>query len=430
MIRYLFLVIIFLLPFQFALNPGDNIDLGVTRILVPVVFLFWFLEGLAKRNIWIANWVESWLILSFLFLSLFSLWAGLDPEKGVRKVLYLFSIFPIFFVAADLAREVKFRTKIFRAIWISGTLAALVGIVQFLLPFAVGLNSALTIWKKITPLFLGSSFGELVINNPSWLVNVSGKTWMRAFGFFPDPHTFSFFMGLCFFICLGYFAWEKKWKRKVLAGISTVFMFLATVLSFSRGAYLGMLLGSLFFFIILAVKFFGKTGKIAIVGVALAFLLSIFFQETIQNRLTSVFNPKEGSNTERIKNWKQAFEIVRNYPLSGIGLGNYTFYIDPSSKERSSIYAHNTFLDIAAETGILNGLLFIFLILISLSRSAISKNILNLGIASGLTYFLVHSIFDTPIWSPQVMVVLLVILALGVSRPPGSKMAKAGLNQN
>jgi len=430
MIRYLFLVIIFLLPFQFALNPGDNIDLGVTRILVPVVFLFWFLEGLAKRNIWIANWVESWLILSFLFLSLFSLWAGLDPEKGVRKVLYLFSIFPIFFVAADLAREVKFRTKIFRAIWISGTLAALVGIVQFLLPFAVGLNSALTIWKKITPLFLGSSFGELVINNPSWLVNVSGKTWMRAFGFFPDPHTFSFFMGLCFFICLGYFAWEKKWKWKVLAGISTVFMFLATVLSFSRGAYLGMLLGSLFFFIILAVKFFGKTGKIAIVGVALAFLLSIFFQETIQNRLTSVFNPKEGSNTERIKNWKQAFEIVRNYPLSGIGLGNYTFYIDPSSKERSSIYAHNTFLDIAAETGILNGLLFIFLILISLSRSAISKNILNLGIASGLTYFLVHSIFDTPIWSPQVMVVLLVILALGVSRPPGSKMAKAGLNQN
>ena len=430
MIRYLFLVIIFLLPFQFALNPGDNIDLGVTRILVPVVFLFWFLEGLAKRNIWIANWVESWLILSFLFLSLFSLWAGLDPEKGVRKVLYLFSIFPIFFVAADLAREVKFRTKIFRAIWISGTLAALVGIVQFLLPFAVGLNSALTIWKKITPLFLGSSFGELVINNPSWLVNVSGKTWMRAFGFFPDPHTFSFFMGLCFFICLGYFAWEKKWKWKVLAGISTVFMFLATVLSFSRGAYLGMLLGSLFFFIILAVKFFGKTGKIAIVGVALAFLLSIFFQETIQNRLTSVFNPKEGSNTERIKNWKQAFEIVRNYPLSGIGLGNYTFYIDPSSKERSSIYAHNTFLDIAAETGILNGLLFIFLILISLSRSAISKNILNLGIASGLTHFLVHSIFDTPIWSPQVMVVLLVILALGVSRPPGSKMAKAGLNQN
>jgi len=412
--KYLFLVTIFLLPFQFALNLGDNIDLVTTRILVPIVFLLWLLEGLARRNIWIVNRAESWLILSFLFLSLFSLWGGLDPEKGVRKTLYLFSIFPIFLVAADLAREEKFRKRIFRAIWASGTLAAILAIGQFILPFVWGLDKTLKIWKNLVEFFLGSSFGKLVAENPSWLVNVSGETWMRAFGFFPDPHTFSFFASLCFFIGLGYFAWERNWKWKIMAGAAAVLIFLAIIFSFSRGAYFGALAGSLFFLAIFLVRL-GNAGKMAIIGAVLIFLAAVFFQGTIQSRLASAFNFKEGSNAERIKNWRQAVEIIKNYPLTGIGLGNYASYINPALGERSSVYAHNLFLDIAAETGILNGIIFLVLILVTIWRNISTKNILGLGIASSLVYFLVHGIFDTPIWSPQVMVIFFVILALGLS---------------
>jgi len=414
MMKYLFLVTIFLLPFQFALNLGDNIDLVTTRILVPIVFLLWLLEGLARRNIWIVNRAESWLILSFLFLSLFSLWGGLDPEKGVRKTLYLFSIFPIFLVAADLAREEKFRKRIFRAIWVSGTLAAILALGQFILPFVWGLDKTLKIWKNLVEFFLGSSFGKLVVENPSWLVNVSGETWMRAFGFFPDPHTFSFFASLCFFIGLGYFAWERNWKWKILAGTAVVLTFLAIIFSFSRGAYFGVLTGSLFFLAIFLIRL-GNAGKMAIIGVVLIFLAAVFFQGTIQSRLASAFNFKEGSNAERVKNWRQAVEIIKNYPLTGIGLGNYASYINPALGERSSVYAHNLFLDIAAETGILNGIIFLVLILVAIWRNISAKNILGLGIASSLVYFLVHGIFDTPIWSPQVTVIFFVILALGLS---------------
>jgi putative inorganic carbon (HCO3(-)) transporter len=412
--KYLFLVTIFLLPFQFALNLGDNIDLVTTRVLVPIVFLLWLLEGLARRNIWIVNRAESWLILSFLFLSLFSLWGGLDPEKGVRKTLYLFSIFPIFLVAADLAREEKFRKRIFRAIWVSGTLAAILALGQFILPFVWGLDKTLKIWKNLVEFFLGSFFGKLVVENPSWLVNVSGETWMRAFGFFPDPHTFSFFASLCFFIGLGYFAWERNWKWKILAGVAAILTFLAIIFSFSRGAYFGVLAGSLFFLAIFLIRL-GNAGKMAIIGVVLIFLAAVFFQGTIQSRLASAFNFKEGSNAERIKNWRQAVKIIKNYPLTGIGLGNYASYINPALGERSSVYAHNLFLDIAAETGILNGIIFLVLILVAIWRNISTKNILGLGIASSLVYFLVHGTFDTPLWSPQVMVIFFVVLALGLS---------------
>src|SRR4030043_561919 len=120
MMKYLFLGVILLLPFQFALNVGDNVDLVTTRILIPVVFFLWLLNGLAKRKIWVADRAETWLVLSFLFLSAFSLWGGLNAGKGVRKILYLFSIFPIYFVAADLAQDKEFRIKIVRTVGISG----------------------------------------------------------------------------------------------------------------------------------------------------------------------------------------------------------------------------------------------------------------------------------------------------------------------
>ena len=238
---------------------------------------------------------------------------------------------------------------------------------------------------------------------------------MRAFGFFPDPHTFSFFVSLCFFAGLGYFAWERNRKWKIVAGVSVALMFFAIVLSFSRGAYLGVIIGGLFF---LAVLLHGSrsAGRVVVIGAVSFFLAAIFFQGTFQNRLVSAFDLKEGSNAERMKNWQQAISVVREYPLFGIGLGNYSSYVDPASGERSSIYAHNTLLDISSETGIINGFVFLALILASFWRNADSKNMLNLGLASGLVYFLVHGIFDTAIWSPQVMVILLVILAVGLHK--------------
>ena len=290
--------------------------------------------------------------------------------------------------------------------------------------------------------------------NPSWLVNVSGDTWMRTFGFFPDPHTFSFFVSLCFFVGLGYFAWEKNWKWKIPAGVAVALIFSAIIFSFSRGAYLGVLAGSLFFLAVLLIRW-SKAGRVAIIGITLIFLAVVFSQGTIQSRLVSAFNFKEGSNAERVKNWKQAVEIVKDYPLAGIGLGNYSSYIDPASGERSSIYAHNIFLDVSAETGILNGIVFGALILVSLwrglhphtnsgdnlynkklagnrvenLRGEKSKKIgvgVNLGIASSLVYFLIHGIFDTPIWSPQVMVILLVALAIGLHANNSKFSAKGG----
>jgi O-antigen ligase len=414
MTKYFFIGLILLLPFQFALNAGENIDLVTTRILAPAIFLLWLARGLSRKEIWLPDKTETWLIFSFIGLSFLSLVFGRDWEMGIRKIIYFLTLLPLYFVAADILRNKKSRAKIARAVVIGGALAAVTGIIQFILPFFVGLNATLKVWKNIAPFFLGNYFGKIVTANPSWLVNISGETRMRAFGFFPDPHTFSFFVSLSFFVALGYFFWEKRAGFRVLAAFSAILALLAALLSFSRGAYLGILAGMIFFLFIYLSRS-GYLGRVLIaLGVAAA-VLSLFYSSAISHRLASSFNLKEGSNVERMKNWKEAADVVSDYPFFGVGLGNYAATIDPSAEERSSIYAHNLLLDIAAETGIPNALVFFFLVLASIWRNVQNKDIFSLGLAAALVYLLVHGIFDTPIWSPQVMVMFLIILAIGAS---------------
>ena len=121
-------------------------------------------------------------------------------------------------MAADIFREEIWRKRALVTIIIGGTIAAAVGIFQFLFSFVIGLDKSVKIWENLAPYFLGNSFGKIVAANSSWLVNIGGETRMRAFGFFPDPHNFAFFVNLCLFAGLGYFFFQKKTVPKIWIG--------------------------------------------------------------------------------------------------------------------------------------------------------------------------------------------------------------------
>ncbi len=79
----------------------------------------------------------------------------------------------------------------------------------------------------------------------------------------------------------------------------------------------------------------------------------------------------------RVSNWTQAFRMLRDNPISGIGIGNYeakvTEFTNPG--EAHSIYAHNFILQIAAEGGI--AFLFIGLSLLILFRKRLKPEFNN-----------------------------------------------------
>ena len=96
-------------------------------------------------------------------------------------------------------------------------------------------------------------------------------------------------------------------------------------------------------------------GKICLVVMV---LMGIFFaQPTLVNRLYSTTNiTTDRSNGDRIEVWKSAFQMVKDYPVAGVGLAEfktvYNEYGYKSEKETQGLaHTHNNILQIAVENG-------------------------------------------------------------------------------
>lgn len=427
--RILLLVILYI-PFQIALNISSGFDLASGRVLVLYFLAVWFVMSLADKNIKINLSLQTILVLAFLSLAVFSMKEAWDGERAIRKILVFLSIFPLYFLITSKENK-KYVYRILDALFIGGFMISSIGIVQFALQFFLGIDPIMDFWSEIiAPLFYGNTFGAEVISNPSWLVNIGGATLLRAFSLFPDSHMFSFYLGLLIPILASFILFGKGKdsesfiiRNKVLLYLFFLTMIVAELLTFSRGGYLGMILG-LGIMLFLSWKHLDFLKKAFLGIVFSAFILGIFFtNQSFIYRLLSSFDFNEGSNSERIKNWNQGAEVFDNNFWLGVGIGNYSREISPSADYRTPIYAHNTYLDIGAEMGIFALVLWLLLFgvtiyqLYDLSDQAEKDSdvSLSLGLIGSLVWFLVHSFFDTGIYSPTVLAILMVILAMAAT---------------
>lgn len=401
----------FYLPFQLAANPAAGIDLASGRIIILLLSFSWILEGLKNKKIIIAYKIQTLLIISFLFFTSLSLIASQNIEWSLRKLAFLFSIFPIYFIVSGIIQNKQRVEKVIKyLVWGTG-IAAIIGFIQFLLQFILGLDKSLKLWASVTPYFLGSSFSQAVLENPSWLVNVSGRDIFRAVSLFPDPHMFSFYLGIALPWALALYFFSPQ-RKKIYLFLFFV-MLIVDFLTFSRGGYLGILAGIIFAAAILWKKI-GKKHKKRLILALAAIILIISIPNPISKRFLSSFDLSEGSNIGRLMTWKKSVSIIQNNALFGVGLGNYSLEIKPSAGYREPIYSHNLYLDIASETGIINAFIWIALIFASiisyLHKS--KKNVFYLGGAISLVIFSVHSLFETSLFSVRVLPLLLIIIAL------------------
>ncbi len=412
----LLLIVSFLLPFQVALNPIEGVDLASVRVVSIALFLVWLAMALKNKKLFLGDGLQAGLVLSFLFLSGFSLFFAGDTAWGLRKLVFLLSIFPVYFIFADIADSAEKKIKIIKALVWSGFIVSIIGIVQFFLQFVFGIDGIYEVWSNhiITP-FLGKTFSEAVLLNPSWLVNISGQTYLRATAIFPDPHMLAFFLNIIIFLCLGMILYSQKNRAAYL--VMLFFLITASLLTFSRGGYLGLAAGLIFLIIYFVSKMSWKH-KVASGTVVLLLVILLTIPGPISQRLVSSFNLSEGSNKGRIETWRKAAEVISNHPIFGVGIGNYPLEIKPAADYREPIYAHSTYLDIAAETGIANALIWLALLFLAFRNFVLKskENILFLGAAAALIAFAAHSLVETSIYSPVILALFLIFISFASSK--------------
>jgi len=409
MFNFLLLIAIYL-PFQLALNPTQGVDLASGRVLIIILFLVWVLKGLKNKKILLKNKLTSVFLGSFLFLNIISLLVAKNSEWSLRKLMFLFSFVPIYFVAQALLNNQEKKEKIIKWLVYSAFLSSLVGSIQFIAQFIVGREVVYKFWAHYVAVpFLGKSFSQAVLQNPSWLVNVAGKTYLRATAFFPDPHMFSFFLGMIIPLAIGVLVTSSQ--KKAFNFFIVLSLIITNGLTFSRGGYLGLAAGFIFLLIIFWQKI-AKKYKLTIITLVIGIILLSLIPSPINKRFQSIFNLKEGSNQGRIETWRQAGEVIKDHPWLGVGIGNYPLEIKATANYREPIYAHNTYLDIAAETGIINTFFWIVFLALTTLGLYRSQNKLFVFASVSVVIFSIHSLVETGIYSATILPILLIISSL------------------
>ena len=154
---------------------------------------------------------------------------------------------------------------------------------------------------------------------------------------------------------------EKRLKNS--AALAVIGMIVGLLSNKSRGAWLTELI----VVPISAFRYLKQNRKYLIIF-CLVVLGTVGYMATnpqLVQRVYSIANTTtDHSNADRIWSWKSAKLMVRDYPITGVGLGQfYTNYVEGYKYEEESQtlpHTHNNFIEIAVETGLIGfiGLLY------------------------------------------------------------------------
>jgi O-antigen ligase len=172
------------------------------------------------------------------------------------------------------------------------------------------------------------------------------------------------------------------------------------ITSFTRSAWLGLLAS-------LAVLL-GLRHPRALFGLAAVVLVAFFaLPGDYGDRLRSTFDPAHPMNRERALMWDAGAHILRDHPLTGVGLIDLRPELDryrsPEAVEHPR-HLHDSYLQVAATAGLIGLASFAFLCLGLLRTTARGLWALRraqglaagvrLGVTAGATGFLVAALFD------------------------------------
>jgi O-antigen ligase len=414
--------IIFSIPFSFAFNLHRDADIASLRVFISLTFIFLVFYLLYKNKDIILDKFKNkhsyFFSLFFLWAFLSSFWA-INPVWSIRKALFFATIIPIYFLAIYFLDSKEKINKAAGYFIVSGFIISLLGVIQFFSQFIFSLDKIYNFWAYNVAMFLyGQNFGEVIIRNQSWFVNILGNDYFRAISLFPDPHTFALYLGLLIPFTVGYFLYINKKNKARYFGMLFI-MFLALLFTFSRGAYVGFFI-SFTAILIFSVWYFKiRLNKKIVISISIGFVIIflIFLNSVFGSRLLSSFTLSDVSNAGRIGIWETSLGVFKDAPFWGVGLGNLPIFFDPVASVKSPINAHNTYLDIASELGLVGLIIFFIIIFYTFKNLSFKKdkfNFLRFGVLWSLLWFLVHSFFETSLFSVPVLASWCFILAFAV----------------
>jgi len=306
----------------------------------------------------------------FLFAALVSVTSALSLPHAIKELTKWLEMFAVYLYIANNFDRVR-MTRALAVMFLAGLAEAAIGIYQFF--------------------FRAGPQGFLLFGN-----------YMRAFGTFEQPNPFAGYLALIIPVALGVvlgvvfqvssfrfvvsgFRFQVSGFRfqvepatcnlklapllPALALLSLVTMLAAAVMSWSRGAWLGIAAGMIVTLIV-------QSRRALLLTIVAAFVLTFTVLLSSINLIPDVIAARFAGITdyfgvfdvrgvrvddtnyavvERMAHWQAAWEMWLAHPAFGVGIGNYAVTYPAYALPRWDDplgHAHNYFLNVATETGL------------------------------------------------------------------------------
>ena len=335
--------------------------------------------------------MNRWIYL-YAAVYLAGAWFSVSRRSSL-KVGALTVAFLLFAIVLENAiRSKRQLDGLIRAMVLVGAVVALYGVCQYL--FGWGYQSAAWVDSDM--------FSSITFRVPS---TFSNPNMLGQYFILIIP-----FGGACLLTA-------KHWNSRMVWLICCGLMCVCMLLTFSRGAWLGLLFAGAVFFVLLDPRL------ILLAPFAFAALVLVM-PDAVIGRFTSIGNMGDASTSYRVYIWMGVLAMLKKYWLCGIGPGDGAFNLVYPAYSYNSIVAphsHNLYLQIICDAGICELLAFLMILFHYFRRLCVAmgrekdrdSRLFQIAAVASVCGFLVQAMTDYSFYNYRVMFLFWAVLGIG-----------------
>jgi len=241
------------------------------------------------------------------------------------------------------------------------------------------------------------------------------------------PNTLGAYAATVLSVTLALWIYGARGRLRTLIGAACMAGLFPLILSFSRGAWISLLVGvAISVFLGWRAARLGTRGSVKLVGIALSFaMVGTLFASSVAARLAEV-HPGMDIIVDRMKLNQVALNMIGAHPLLGAGINTFVDTMKQYDTTGVTYYfpqpVHNVFLLVAAETGLVGLGLFLLLMFMAfqagLQASKSDDRFLSacaIGITSGLVVLAVNNLADVHLRTDVLYALFWLLIGLAVA---------------
>ncbi|NLB80240.1 MAG: hypothetical protein GX800_01165 [Clostridiaceae bacterium] len=360
---------------------------------VAAIALVLFIFNRVKENNF--KQISGFGFLIILLSLVFGLYAvfSLSPEKSIQIWLIYFVFMLSYFLISNSADTQDTLFKLAATFVLSAFLVSLYGIFQR---------------------FFGDNIGH------AWLdEEMFGDIAIRVYSTLENPNVLGEYLLLAIPICAALIWTRRTWISRIFYSGILSSMLICMLLTQSRGCWLGLVLTA-FVFAVFTDK------RLVFLGIIAALIIPFILPENILARFASIGNIKDSSTSYRLFIWYGTLNMLKDFGIYGIGLGSsafnkiYPFY---SYSAIAAPHAHNIYLQLLSETGIVGLLLLVAIVAVAVKKMLFTHftdkkafaSVLAVGVMAGILGFMMQGAFDYVWYNYRVFLMFWQVLAFGLA---------------